>query len=264
MRAAPDKDAECTNECLFGERVERFAQATDNPDVLDPRAQDSIDRQQQNDWLLVRANRDNYCGYIQRRHLQVVDSTSADPTHRVATRSTLVFSEASIKSRVLHRLPFLSHISVASAPAANFVQLTTGGFIWSEHLMQIHSCWQGPVLQLAESHFLGAPYLWGGCTPQGLDCSGLVQALATAKGLNIPRNSIDQENALANTVVPGEQRAEDIVYWPGHTGLLVSPDRLLHATAHFLSCVVEPLDDVISRAGAMTSIKRLFDKQQND
>jgi len=113
-------------------------------------------------------------------------------------------------------------------------------------------------LHLARSHFLGAPYLWGGCTPEGLDCSGLVQALAQARGLSIPRDSGDQEKALTNNIAIGEQKSQDIVYWPGHTGILVDPETLLHATAHSLSCVVEPLVDVIQRAGPISSIKRLF------
>lgn len=259
MRCAPDKNAECTNECLFGERV---ALIEPTPDSLTGRKlQTSFAQENTPDsgqWLQVRAERDNYVGFIQRTHLQAVDSITPLATHRVANRSTLVFSQPSIKSQILNRLPFLSHIIATNEQILPFLRLTTGGFVWSQHLMETGSTVQSTAVELAESHFLGAPYLWGGCTPEGLDCSGLIQALATAKGLSIPRDSDDQEKALTHTIMQGQQQAQDIVYWPGHTGILVDAETVLHATAHSLSCVVEPLDEVVNRAGNISSIKRLF------
>ncbi len=82
--------------------------------------------------------------------------------------------------------------------------------------------------------------------------------IARAHGKDIPRDSGDQEHTLDNNVALGTQKSEDIVYWPGHTGILVDSETLLHATAHTLSCVVEPLHDVVERAGEISSIKRLF------
>lgn len=259
MRAAPEAQAECTNECLFGERVTNVGQTSDVLNLQKPQTNlvngPVIDSK---NWLWVSAERDGYTGFIDRAHVQAVQSSTPKATHRVAQRSTLLFSHPSIKSQVLNRLPFLSHITATDEQSTPFVKLATGGFIWSQHLMDIDSKVQSTAVELAKSHFLGAPYLWGGCTPEGLDCSGLIQALAAAKGMSIPRDSHDQENALTHTIKPGSQRAQDIVYWPGHTGILVDSDNLLHATAHSLSCVIEPLDKVVSRAGSITSFKRLF------
>jgi len=104
---------------------------------------------------------------------------------------------------------------------------------------------------------LNAPYLWGGRSTDGCDCSGLVQLLAAAKGFKVPRDSGDQERALLNDVDFDKRASENLVYWPGHVGILQTPDLLLHATAHSLRCCVEPLQDVIRRAGEPSSVKRL-------
>lgn len=242
MHGAPDEHTQCTNEVLYGEYVE----------LIDPAT--PTDSQ----WAHVEAFRDGYTGFIRQQHLTKIDEQSSAITHWVSARSTLVFSKASIKSRVIQHLPFRANVSVSETSCQPFYQLRTGEYIWAQHLQDINTPLSCDAISLAKTHFLGAPYLWGGCTPQGLDCSGLVQALANALGYQMPRDSGDQEHALDNDISHKERTVGDLIYWPGHTGILVTPDVLLHATAHSLNCLVEPLNDVVARAGPISSIKRLF------
>lgn len=260
MRAAPASDAECTNECLFGEWLQSAAASSEHTADFKQET-DTVSHASANEqWQLVTARRDGYTGFVHKAHLQPIGKDTNAATHWVSARSTLVFKSASIKSEVLHRLPFLSQL-VASEKASNGLrQLSTGGFIWNQHLLETGMAMDVAAVELAASYFLGSPYLWGGNTVQGLDCSGLVQVLAGAAGIALPRDSADQERAINNSVPFHERRSGDLVYWPGHTGILVDPDTLLHATAHSLSCVTEPLTSVNARAGEISSIKRLFNK----
>lgn len=210
------------------------------------------------DWVHVRAERDDYLGYMRQADLQSAPIEQWQPTHWVVQRSTLVFTEPSIKSPVLFRLPFLSKVCAEQHQSQSFIALETGGYIWATHVLPCDQFIQQNALQLAQTHFLGTPYLWGGCSPDGVDCSGLIQALAVASGIRLPRDSGDQENFLEHTITRQARQSGDLVYWPGHVGILVDSETLLHATAHSLSCTQEPLVDVEARAGKLRSVKRLL------
>lgn len=235
IKAEPSQSSESTSEALFGETVQRL--------------------ETRDDWVKVRQSRDGYEGFIP------VHSVASQPfitTHWVSHKATLVFESADIKSPVTQRLLFGSEVAMASSGAVEqFLPLNEGGFIWSDHLTPIDKTLPDSMIELAQAHYLNAPYLWGGRSTDGCDCSGLVQMLSYAKGVQIPRDSGDQEAALDASVDFAMRRCEDLVYWKGHVGVLESPDQLLHATAHSLNCCIEPLEDVISRAGPPTSIKRL-------
>ena len=130
-------------------------------------------------------------------------------------------------------------------------------FVWREHCLAPGGSLAGSPLDVARRLYDGAPYLWGGCTPDGADCSGLLQGAAIALGLHLPRDSGEQERFLEHVVPWPERAASDAVFWPGHVGLLVDPDTLFHATAHTLATAVEPLRAVVARAGPPSSIRRL-------
>ena len=111
---------------------------------------------------------------------------------------------------------------------------------------------------------VGTPYLWGGRTSLGLDCSGLVQLCLENAGRACPRDADQQERALGDTLPPGLDglRRGDLVFWKGHVGLMLDADRLIHANGHHMAVAVEPLREAVERIaaksfGALTSIRRL-------
>lgn len=208
-------------------------------------------------WARIKTVRDGYEGFVQASAYKRSDVST---THWVCTRATLMFEQPDIKSRVTQRLLFGSELVVDDAFADDrFVRLECGHFIWAAHCFRHDNTLNYSMAEIGQQHYLNAPYLWGGRSTDGCDCSGMVQMLAMATGQNLPRDSADQEKFLQSNVEFDNRRADDLVYWPGHVGILQSADRLLHATAHTLQCCVEPLQDVIQRAGEPGSIKRLSD-----
>jgi cell wall-associated NlpC family hydrolase len=144
-----------------------------------------------------------------------------------------------------------------------FSQLATGGHVISRHLTEVTKPARDFV-SVAE-RFLGTPYLWGGRSRLGLDCSALVQLSLAAAGVDAPRDSDMQQAELGTTVLipadlEGLQRG-DLVFWPGHVAIMSDAVMMVHANAHHMAVAIEPLEAAtrrISRTGAeISAIKRL-------
>lgn len=197
----------------------------------------------ENGWAWMQNDADSYVGYVD---LNGLTSTVSTPTHRVSTLRTLVFPDTSIKSPPLMDLSFASGVAVTSTIGKMaVVSLSDGrsGYVPAQHLSAIDSREADPIAMAMQ--FLGAPYLWGGKTADGLDCSALVQLAFTACGLPCPRDTDMQEASFGEPVnFNGDEsvlQTGDCVFWPGHVGIWIDRDRFLHATAAFMKCVVEPL-----------------------
>jgi len=190
-----------------------------------------------------RAAKDGYCGYLREEALCVPTGVS----HWVAAPGSHLYSEARVQAPKTRWVSFGSRVRVLGQ-SGNFAE-TPHGYIPSCHLQMLGSWYPEPV-EVA-GLFLGVPYLWGGNSLAGLDCSGLVQAALLACGLSCPADS-DQQQALGTDIAPGVplQRG-DLLFWKGHIAMMVDADLLIHANGHFMATVIEPASEAIARiAGA--------------
>lgn len=239
LRDKPDARESWSTEALYGEQV---------------RVYDESDG-----WCWVQLERDGYVGYLRSGAL----STQVKPaTHRVKALGTFLYPTADVKAAPGMALAMNSSLVVAE-PGAAFAKLADGGFVPARHIAALDRFALDFVL-VAES-FLGAPYLWGGKTRLGLDCSGLVQVSLQAAGIEAPRDSDMQQAELGGAVevqanLDGLERG-DLVFWPGHVGIMTSAYLMVHANAHHMSVVIEPLKAVTGRVARdgppIAAIRRL-------
>lgn len=204
-------------------------------------------------WCWGYSTHDHYCGYIWQDALSSLPSTDAAhiaPTYIVDNRAALVFAEPDIKSRILARRPMGALLTVSTVEDdGKFAQLADGGFVSLRHVRPItdvhHRPWD--AVDYARQ-LLGAPYVWGGRNGDGLDCSGLVQLVMRLTGRNAPRDSDQQRDNFGRHLTENEalQRG-DLVYFPGHVGIMADDKEMIHANAYWMQCVQEPLADVIAR-----------------
>lgn len=192
-------------------------------------------------WAFVRAARDGYVGYLRAEALAAPDPA----THRVAVPATLLFEGENLKSRDLAHLSLGARITVLTE-CRHFWE-TAEGFIPKKHLRPLDRPLADPVT--VAQLFFGAPYLWGGNSILGIDCSGLVQAAHLACDVPCPGDSDLQEAALGRETYAPPRRG-DIWFWKGHVGLVVDEETLVHASGHHMAVVYEPLKAAELRIGA--------------
>ncbi len=204
-------------------------------------------------WGFGRSTQDHYTGWVEIAKLREAE---AGETHMVTARLAPLFCAPDIKAPVASELPFGARI--AGVQNGRFLAINGSGFVHQRHLAPL------PRTPLAIARrFTGAPYLWGGRTPLGVDCSGLVQVALTACGTPSPRDSDQQRDELGTPVDFADRRGGDLIFFPGHVGILVDADTLFHANAYWMTTVEEPLDDVIARmdadgsGGGVTGVRRI-------
>ncbi|UWQ18097.1 C40 family peptidase [Jannaschia sp. M317] len=187
--------------------------------------------------------RDGYCGYV----LSGALARQEAATHWVAAPATHLYPKARLKAPPEVAIFFGSHLRV-TADMGDFQKVSTGHFIPTVHLQKLRARFSDPV-GVADM-FLGTPYLWGGSSRWGIDCSGLVQQALVACGIDCPRDS-DQQEGLGRALHLGEplQRG-DLVFWKGHVGIMADDKMLLHANAYHMAVAYEPLDEARRRIAA--------------
>ncbi|MEM1362625.1 MAG: NlpC/P60 family protein [Pseudomonadota bacterium] len=196
------------------------------------------------DHVLVKAARDGYVGYLASHDV----GAASQPTHRVIGLATHLYEAPDFKTRDVATLSFGAHITV-TAETDRFYQTHTGQYVPQMHLARESLRFNDPAA-VAEL-FLGTPYLWGGNSRLGLDCSGLVQTACLACGVPCPGDSGEQS---LQTGVAIDREAPlmrgDLVFWDGHVGMMVSDRLMIHANAHHMATVFEPLEEAVERIAA--------------
>lgn len=225
LRRTPSHDAPVDTEVLYGERVMVY-ETTDEG------------------WAWGQLDLDRYVGWLSAAAL---GDARAKPTHRVSALRTFLFPRPDVKSPPLDALSFGSKLAVVRKEET-FAATDTGGYVPVRHLVPVEQV-EADFVATARS-FLGVPYLWGGRSSLGLDCSGLVQLALQAAGHASPRDSDMQEEFGKPVSFSGDPRAlkrGDLVCWKGHIGFVSEPGRLLHANAFHMCVAEEPLAEAIAR-----------------
>lgn len=238
LRRAPSREAAIDTQVLYGE------------DVVLYDARDG--------WGWVQLAGDRYVGYVARDALVEGD---AQATHRVTANRTFIYPRPDIKAPILAALPLGATVKLIGADG-NFGRLASGGFVIALHLLSIDERIEDFVA-VAEG-LLGAPYLWGGKSCLGVDCSGLVQIALAQAGIAAPRDTDLQQRALGDPLprATSDLRRGDLIFWHGHVGIMRDSETLLHANAHHMLVASEPLATARARicakgAGDIVAIKRL-------
>ncbi|QDF40328.1 NlpC/P60 family protein [Bradyrhizobium symbiodeficiens] len=239
VREQPSSNAMLMTEALRGERVTVY------------------DRNGEG-WAWGQLNGDGYVGWLPDAALL---KPSAVPTHVVSALRTFAFPGPSIKLPPTVTLVMGSRLAVTREDGS-FAVTRDGQYLPKAHLAPLGH--REPDFVAVAERFVGTPYLWGGKSSLGIDCSGLVQVSLTAAGIGCPRDSDMQQAGLGRALEPHERGGllrGDLIFWKGHVAIVRDRTTMVHANAHHMATAIEPIDPAIARirqAGSeVVAIKRL-------
>jgi len=238
LRRAPSHDAPLDTEALKGERAIVYETNDEG-------------------WCWGQLESDKYVGWLPANALIAAGPAS---THKVAALRTLCFSAPDIKQPPVETLPLGARVVVLRHDGRFGV--TASGYLPAIHLVPVDRA-ESDFVAVAE-RFVGTPYLWGGKTSAGIDCSGLVQVALTAAGIICPRDSDMQEQTLGKTMPAtdfSQLQRGDLIFWKGHVAIVRDRTTIVHANAHHMAVAIEPIAAAVARireAGSdVTGVKRI-------
>jgi cell wall-associated NlpC family hydrolase len=239
MRREPSHHAPLDTEALKGERVTVYEMTDEG-------------------WAWGQLKNDLYVGWLARAALA---APGPAPTHKVAALRTFAFPGPSIKLPPVDTLSLGCAVAITRAEK-DFAVTTDGLWLPAVHLASVGAN-ESDFVAVAE-RFVGIPYLWGGKTSLGVDCSGLVQIALGARGIAAPRDSDMQAAGLGEALPPDQWHAPargDLIFWPGHVAIARGPRAIVHANAHHMAVAIEDFAAARARIAAsgsdIVAVKRL-------
>jgi cell wall-associated NlpC family hydrolase len=235
LRRKPAHEAALDTQALFGEIVTVYETSDEG-------------------WCWGQLENDGYVGYLSANALGAVGPAT---THRVCVPRTFGFPGADIKLPPMIALPIGAVLPIARETG----RFALNGYGWhfpAAHLMPL-TAKVSDFVAVAES-LLGAPYLWGGKSSLGIDCSGLVQIALQAAVALCPRDTYMQETALGKASRLDDLKRGDLIFWKGHVAIARDATTIIHANGHHMMVAIEPVAEALARIKAAgsdaTSVRR--------
>ena len=241
LLAAPDMAAKQVSEIRYGEFLDVF----------------ELPGTGKEGFAWVQNRSDHYVGYLP--FVEALSEKIADLSSRISALRTFVYPEPDVKAPPMDELTLGSYVKLGP-DEAGFRKLASGGYVFAKHAAPANEVLADDYVFTA-GRMLNTPYLWGGRTPRGIDCSGLVQLSLEMAGIDCPRDS-DQQREAFGKPLPCHWRdmpwkRGDIVFFdPSHIGLMTGPDHLIHANGHHMLVTVEPIFDVVMRGVEIAAVGR--------
>ncbi|MCB5201610.1 NlpC/P60 family protein [Neorhizobium sp. T786] len=230
LRAEPDMDRGIDTELLFGESVRVFERA--------------------NGWAWVQADLDGYVGYLPEDQLGAPENV----THVIRAPRTFVYPSPELRRPAVAALSMGSRIRAvgeAETRGTRYLTMADGSAVIAGHCLPVGEAIGEDYVAVA-ARFLETPYLWGGRSGFGIDCSALVQLSLMMVGRTFPRDS-DMQSAMGTEISREELQRGDLVFWKGHVGLMEDQEMLLHANGHTMTVARENFEAAVQRIGWLYS-----------